>query len=39
MTRLHYWNDDKQIYSAVVEKFWADVPGVFVKIEEAEEHE
>lgn len=39
MTRLHYWNDDKQIYSAVVEKFWADVPGVFVKIEEADEHE
>lgn len=39
MTRLHYWNDDKQIYSAVTEKFWADVPGVFVKIEEAEEHE
>lgn len=39
MTRLHYWNDDKQIYSAVVEKYWSDVPGVFVKIEEAEEHE
>ena len=43
MTRLHDWNDDKQIYSAVVEKFWADVPGVFVEIEEAEvqaiEHE
>ena len=34
-----HWNDDKQIYSAVVEKFWSDVPGVFVEIEEAEEHE
>ena len=37
MTKLHYWGDDKQIYSAVVEKYWADVPGVFVQIAAAEE--
>ena len=36
MTKLHYWGDDKQIYSAVVEKYWADVPGVFVQITEVE---
>ncbi len=39
MTRLHYWGDDKQIYSAVVEKYWAEVPGVFVQITEAEKEE
>lgn len=39
MTKLHYWGDDKQIYSAVVEKYWADVPGVFVQIAEAEKEE
>lgn len=39
MTKLHYWGDDKQIYSAVVEKYWADVPGVFVQITEAEKEE
>lgn len=36
MSRLHYWNDDKQIYSAVTEQFWAAVPGIYVRIEEAE---
>lgn len=34
MTRLHFWEDDKLIYSAVTEKFWAKVPGVYVRIEE-----
>ena len=38
MTKLGYWKDDKQIYSAVVEKFWANVPGVYVRIEEVEEN-
>lgn len=37
MTRLHYWNDDKQIFSAVTEKFWAAVPGIYVKIDEVKE--
>lgn len=33
MTKLKYWIDDKQIASSVTEKFWATVPGIYVKIE------
>ena len=32
MTRLRYWYDDAQVASEISEKFWADVPGVFVKV-------
>lgn len=35
MTKLHYWKDDKQIYSCVVEKFWAERPGIYIKIMES----
>lgn len=34
MTRCHYWNDDAQVASEVIEKFWADMPGIFIRIEE-----
>lgn len=34
MTELGYWKDDKQIYSSITEKFWAQRPGIYVKIEE-----
>jgi Holliday junction resolvase RusA-like endonuclease len=35
MKRLRFFNrDDCQIASGIVEKFWADVPGIFVSIEE-----
>lgn len=34
MTKLHYWNDDKQIASSITEKFWAACPGIYIKIEE-----
>ena len=33
MTQLGFWEDDKQIYSAVTEKFWADIPGIYIRIE------
>lgn len=33
MTKLGYWKDDKQIVSAITEKFWAACPGIYVKIE------
>ena len=33
MTDLHFWNDDAQVASEVIEKYWADVPGIFVKVE------
>lgn len=32
MTKLRYWKDDAQVCSQVVEKFWSDVPGIFVYI-------
>lgn len=37
MTKLNYWNDDKQVYSLVCEKFWAERPGVYIKISETED--
>ena len=32
MTRLRYWYDDAQVASEISEKFWADVPGIFVQV-------
>ncbi len=34
MTKLGFWMDDAIIASKIVEKFWATVPGIYVKIEE-----
>lgn len=34
MTATGYWMDDAQVVSSVVEKFWADTPGIYVRIEE-----
>lgn len=34
MTRLHFWKDDAQVASEISEKFWAAVPGIYVRIEE-----
>lgn len=33
MTRLHFWADDAQVCSEIVEKFWSDPCGVFVRVE------
>lgn len=33
MTELHFWNDDAQVASEVTEKYWADIPGIYVKVE------
>lgn len=30
MTKLKFWKDDAQICSLIAEKFWSDVPGIFV---------
>lgn len=32
MTGLGYWQDDALVASEVIEKFWADVPGIYVCI-------
>lgn len=33
MTDLHYWPDDSLITCAITEKFWADLPGLYIAIE------
>ncbi len=34
MSKLGYWKDDKQISSSITQKFWAEVPGIYIRIEE-----
>lgn len=33
MTDLCFWKDDAQVASEIIEKFWADVPGIYIKVE------
>lgn len=34
MTECGYWKDDALVVSEIVEKFWASVPGIYIRIEE-----
>lgn len=34
MTDLGFWKDDSLVVSLIAEKFWADLPGIFIRIEE-----
>lgn len=34
MTKCGFWKDDAQVASEIVEKFWADIPGIFIQVEE-----
>lgn len=34
MTEAKFWKDDAQVASEIVEKFWAEVPGIYIRIEE-----
>ncbi|MGN7309899.1 RusA family crossover junction endodeoxyribonuclease [Alkalicoccobacillus gibsonii] len=34
MTASKFWTDDSLVASEVTEKYWANVPGIYVKIEE-----
>lgn len=36
MTMLGFWKDDALVASEITEKFWADIPGIYVAIEELE---
>ena len=36
MTDLGYWNDDAQVASEIVEKFWAKRPGIYVAAQQLE---
>lgn len=33
MTKCGYWEDDCLVCSEVVEKFWAEIPGIWIRIE------
>ena len=33
MTDLGFWTDDALVASEVIEKYWADLPGIYIKIE------
>ncbi|MDD4566085.1 MAG: RusA family crossover junction endodeoxyribonuclease [Eubacteriales bacterium] len=33
MTDLGFWTDDALVASEITEKFWAEVPGIYIKIE------
>lgn len=34
MTKCGYWKDDALVASEIIEKFWADVPGIYIRIDE-----
>lgn len=34
MTICGFWKDDALVASEIVEKFWAEVPGIYIRIEE-----
>lgn len=34
MTKLSFWKDDAQVASEIAEKFWSEVVGVYVRVEE-----
>lgn len=36
MTALGFWRDDAQVAQEIIEKFWADVPGIYIRITQLE---
>lgn len=36
MTELGYWKDDALVCSEIIEKFWAERPGIYIYIEDLE---
>lgn len=36
LTKLGFWKDDRYVVSLIAEKFWAKLPGIFIRIEEVE---
>lgn len=34
MTQCGYWKDDALVASEITEKFWAEIPGIYIRIEE-----
>lgn len=36
MTALGFWQDDAQVCREIIEKFWANIPGIYVHMERLE---
>ena len=34
MTRCGFWKDDALVVSELVEKFWSNIPGIWIRVEE-----
>lgn len=34
MTSVGFWSDDVQVASEIVEKFWAEIPGIYIRVTE-----
>ena len=34
MTDCHFWKDDAQVACEITEKFWADISGIYIEVEE-----
>lgn len=34
MTRTGFWKDDALVCREITEKFWSDIPGIYIRIEE-----
>lgn len=34
MTACGFWKDDALVASEIIEKFWAEIPGIYIRIEE-----
>lgn len=34
MTAVGFWKDDALVASEIIEKFWADIPGIYIQITE-----
>ena len=32
MTACGFWHDDAQVASEIIEKFWADIPGIYIEV-------
>lgn len=32
MTNVGFWEDDAQVAREITEKFWADVPGIYIRV-------
>ena len=37
MTSCRYWKDDAQVASEICEKFWARIPGIYIRADEIKE--